>query len=33
MAWRLHFLAGDLLACMAAGVAGGWLALAVIPGG
>ena len=32
MAWRIYFLAGDILACMTAGAAGAWLALTVIPG-
>jgi hypothetical protein len=28
----MYFLAGDLLACMTAGAAGGWLTLTLIPG-
>ena len=32
MAWRIYFLGGDLLACLAAGAAGAWLTVTVIPG-
>ena len=30
MTWRLYFLAGDLLACMVAGVSSGWLTVATL---